>query len=180
MAGGGDMRKRKIQGVFIGRPRILVDSPVMVVMTWAALRALNRIESEHLRRGGAENGKLVVTYEDFVAAGIHPDSIAPAIRELEALGVIAVTRRGYRNGGTRLPNLYRLTYVNAWDADDTGTHEYQRFQTVETAREARAAARRKAPPQDVEKNFPTPGIRGYLHPRNQGVPVPPPESGGTF
>jgi hypothetical protein len=51
-------RKTLIAGSFIARPRQLVDSPVMLVLSQAAFRALNRIESEHMAHGGAENGKL--------------------------------------------------------------------------------------------------------------------------
>ena len=38
--------------------------------------------------GGAENGKLPVTYADLEKWGVRPDSIAGAIRALEALGLI--------------------------------------------------------------------------------------------
>jgi hypothetical protein len=69
---------------------------------------------------------LPVTYADFVHAGVHPDAVAPAIRELEALGLVEITRRGH--GGSadiREPSLYRLPYIGAWNAgrtDCTGTH----------------------------------------------------------
>jgi len=41
-----------------------------------------------MEHGGAENGKLPVTYADFEKWGVRPNSIAGAIRTLEALGLI--------------------------------------------------------------------------------------------
>ena len=164
-------KKTAIAGAFVARPRQLVDSPVMVVLSQAAFRALNRIESEHMAHGGAENGKLPVTYGDFVRAGVHPDAVAPAIRELQALGLIEVTRKGYRGAAdVHEPSWYRLTYVSAWNAgraDGTGTHEYLRFQTKEDATTAQKAARLAADPDNVargKKYFASPGIRSVPTP----------------
>jgi hypothetical protein len=53
----------------------------MRVLSLVERRALDRIE-----HGGAENGRLPVTYVDFKKWGVRPDSIAGAIRALEALG----------------------------------------------------------------------------------------------
>src|SRR5208282_1441667 len=57
---------------------------------------LARLEIEFAHHGGrpALNGKLTVTFDDFEAYGIHRHSIAPALRELEALGFIERTRKG--------------------------------------------------------------------------------------
>jgi hypothetical protein len=130
-------RPNQIAGAFIARPRQLIDSPVMAVLSQAAFRALNRIESEHMAHGGAENGKLPVTYAQFEQAGLHPNMIAPALRELEALGIIETTRKGYAGAAAmRAPSLYRLTYVTAWNArrnDGTGTHDYLKFNTAADA-----------------------------------------------
>jgi hypothetical protein len=147
-------RRSVIAGQYIARPRQLVDSPVMAVLSQSAFRALNRIESEHMAHGGAENGKLPVTYADFERCGIHVNAIAPALRELEVLGLIETTRKGYDGAaGLRAPSLYRLTYVAAWNAgraDETGTHEYP-----EQAEVARDAARNAVNPRNV--------ARGKIH-----------------
>jgi hypothetical protein len=138
-------RSNQIAGAFIARPRQLVDSPVMAVLSQAAFRALNRIESEHMAHGGAENGKLPVTYAQFEDAGLHSNAIAPALRELEALGIIETTRKGYGGAATmRAPSTYRLTYVSAWNAgraDGTGSHDYLKFSTVADAEAAAKKAR---------------------------------------
>ena len=41
-----------------------------------------------------------MTYKELERCGIHlEDAIAPALRELEALGIIETTRRGYGGVG---------------------------------------------------------------------------------
>jgi hypothetical protein len=53
------------------------------------------------------SGKL----DHFVEFGIERHAIAPAIRELVALGFVEVTRQGCAgNAGCRQPTLFRLTY----------------------------------------------------------------------
>jgi DNA-binding PadR family transcriptional regulator len=139
-------RRTQIAGAFVARPRQLIDSPVMAAMSQAAFRALNRIESEHLAQGGAENGRLIITFSDFEWAGLHPNMIAPALRELEALGLIETTRKGYGGAAAmRAPSTYRLTYVAAWNArrsDGTGTHDYLKFGSEADAETAAKAARK--------------------------------------
>ncbi len=167
-------RPTKIAGQFISRPRQLVDNPVMNVLSRAAFLVLNRIESEHMAHGGAENGKLPVTYEDFERCGVYADGIAPALRELEALGLIETTRKGYGGAAeVRMPSLYRLTYVAAWDArrtDGTGTHEYLKFQTIEYAEQSAKRARKAIDPRvsaRARKHFATPGFRS-ISPQKTG------------
>ena len=89
----------------------------MRVLSLAERRALDRIELELMAHGGAENGRLPVTYIDFKKWGVRPDSIAGTIRALEALGLIEITRHGYAGAAEkRAPSLYRLTSVCAWNA----------------------------------------------------------------
>ena len=111
--------------------------------------------------------------------------VAPAIRELQALGLIEVTRKGYRGAAdVHEPSWYRLTYVSAWNAgraDGTGTHEYLRFQTKEDATTAQKAARLAADPDNVargKKYFASPES-GAFRPRNLGskAKIPTPELG---
>ena len=105
--------------------------------------------------GGAENGKLPVTYSDFEKWGVRADSIAGAIRALEALGLIDITRHGYAGAAEkRAPSLYRLTYLgasNAGRADATGTHEYQKIKTVEEAELVAEKARKASDPRNVDR-----------------------------
>src|SRR5262249_20616765 len=100
---------------------------------WRALmletrQLLDRIEIEHLRHGGQENGKLMVPYADFLDYGIgHRSYISRAIRDAEALGLLRVIRGSGGNGGNRKPSLYRLTYLPT--ADQDATDEWREIKT---------------------------------------------------
>ena len=133
----------------------LLESPAYRATGFAARKVLERIEIEHAHHGGNDNGRLPVTYADFEQWDIHPNYIAPAIRELVALGLIEVTQKGYGGKeGERKPSLYRLTYKPAWDAvrHGDGTHEWRRIKTREEAEAVAAAARKAVNPQVVERS----------------------------
>jgi hypothetical protein len=68
-----------------------------------------------------------VTFENFVAYGIDRGGIAPALREVQALGFAEITQHG-RGGNAeyRLPNLFRLTYEPT-KKDVAPTNEWKRF-----------------------------------------------------
>jgi hypothetical protein len=145
----------------------------MRVLSLAAHQLLMRIEVEHLSHGGAENGRLPVTYLQFEEWAVRRHSVAGAIRELVALGIIEITQHGYTGAGdVRAPNLYRLTCVQAWDANDTGTHEYLKIRSVEQAKGLARAARERADPRNVER-----GKKNFAAPQN--VPMPPHEMRGA-
>jgi hypothetical protein len=114
----GDARRKKrnaIAGQFIAHPRQMIESPAWRALSLAARKALDRIEIEHMNHGGVENGKLPVTYQDFEAWGVHPRFVAPALRELEELGIIETMKKGYRGAaGTRQASEYRLTFRPSW------------------------------------------------------------------
>jgi hypothetical protein len=106
------MSKYKIEGPFVGHTREMLKSPTFRSLSLTALRILARIEIEHMDHGGGDNGKLPVTYRDFVEHGVTRGRIGGAIRELVATGFIEVTRKGRAgNDGFRDPSLYGLTYV---------------------------------------------------------------------
>lgn len=153
--GGAGKRKNAIDGQFVARPRDMNACPAMRVLSLAALRALSRIEEEHMAHGGYENGKLPVTYRDFENWKVRPDTIASAIRELVALGFVEVTRRGYNGSAAmRTPSLYRLTYLTSYDAGKhalTGTHEYRQFKTVAEAEAIAGTARKAADARNVDR-----------------------------
>jgi len=85
-------RRNKDRFLMLTEP--MLDSPALRVLSLGALRVLFRISLEHLRHNRQNNGNLLVTYEDFVAYGLHRHAVAPAIRELRKLGFIAITRQG--------------------------------------------------------------------------------------
>jgi hypothetical protein len=136
----GERRARKIGGQFIPRLPAMIESPAFRVLSLSAHRCLARIEIEHLHHGGKENGQLPVTYEHFMEYGIDGHAIAPAQRELEALGFIQITEHGVAGAAEhRSPNKFRLTYINAGRA--MPTHEWRRIKTIEEARAIAKTAR---------------------------------------
>jgi hypothetical protein len=101
---------------------------------------LSRIEIELRHHGGRDNGKLPVTFDDFAAYGAHRHAIAPAIRELVALGFIEIMEQGRAgNAEFRRPSKYRITYEYADRAPPT--HEWRRITEDDAAMIAKGARR---------------------------------------
>jgi hypothetical protein len=127
-------RRTPYSGQFAGRLVEMLESPAYRTLSLSAHRILSRIEIELGHHGGLENGKLPVTFDQFVEYGIDRASIAPAIRELEGLGFIEVTERGCAgNADFRRPNKFRLTYRGAEGVLSDGTHEWRRIVTLDEA-----------------------------------------------
>jgi hypothetical protein len=126
------MKQRISGGGFVPHTRDLIESAAMQVLSSDGLKVLQRIELEHLRHGGRDNGRLVVPYGDFIAYGIrHPRTISRGLKEAEALGLIEI-RRGRGGRGNAHPNLYRLTYLPAGNRGPTD--EWRQFATLAEAR----------------------------------------------
>ncbi len=108
-------------GQFLGRTREMLKSPAFRGLSLTALRILARLEIEHMDHGGRDNGKLAVTYVDFMEYGVRGRRhIKPAIDELVDAGFIEITRKGRAgNREFRQPSLYRLTYVHTNTAGPT-------------------------------------------------------------
>jgi hypothetical protein len=135
--------KNKFTDAFIKRTFRMIESPAYRVLSLAAYRVLSRIEIELGRHGGKDNGKLPVTTEDFIEYGMDRHTIAPAIRELEDLGLIQVIRGYAGKAGQYRPSLYRLTYLPSFGEDPS--NEWASILTIEDAQKiAKAARARKA------------------------------------
>ena len=76
-------------------------------------KMIERLEIEHMRHGGKENGNLVVTYDQFEAYGVSRRAICQMIEAGQALGIIEVIKPENWYGDVRPPNVYRLTYIPA-------------------------------------------------------------------
>jgi hypothetical protein len=105
---------------------------------------ISLIEIELRHHAGYDNGRLPVTTDDFARYGMHRTSVAPGIREAEALGFIRVTQRG-RGGNAehRSPNLFFLTFAHGRESSaQPPPHDWRRIETMaeaeRIAREARA------------------------------------------
>lgn len=137
-------RRNSISEQFAVRTIRMLESPAYRALSLSAHRVLSRIEVELGHHGGNENGKLPVTYEDFVQYGIDRHAIGPGIREAVALGFLEVTEHGQAgNAEFRSPNKFRLTYAHATNINPT--HEWQSIQTEEARALACAARNAKAP-----------------------------------
>ena len=111
-------RRSRIEGNWVGHKIEVIASPAWRILSLSARRVLDRLEIEHADHGGAENGRLIVTFNQFVEFGIDRHAIGSAIRELEALKLVEVTERG--SGGTsehRRPSRYRVAYLNVHHRD---------------------------------------------------------------
>jgi hypothetical protein len=103
--------RTSINGQFAPRTIDMLRSPAYCILSLSARRVLDRLEIELADHGGKDNGRLPVTYADFHHYGIDRHAIAPAIREVQALGFVEITRHGRAgNAEFRSPSLYRITY----------------------------------------------------------------------
>jgi hypothetical protein len=142
---GRTRRRNKIAGQFSWQSIEALESPAYRALSLSGHRVLARIQIEHARHGGKENGKLPVTFQNFEDYGIHRHAIAPAIRETEALGFIRITQLGRAgNGEFRIPNKFALTHLPTEDGQIAATDDWRRIKTIEEAMVIADAAR-KAP-----------------------------------
>ena len=133
----------------------MLKSPAFKVLSRAAREVLARLEIEWINHGRKDNGRLPATFEQFVAYGIHRHAVARALRELAGLGFIEITEHGRAgNADWRRPNLFRLTYLPAEEAEPT--HEWRQITDDDATMIAKGARRQK----------------GAIPPANRKTPVP--------
>jgi hypothetical protein len=138
-------KRNQISGQFSAHLIEMLESPAYRVLSLAARRVLARLEIELAHHGGNDNGALPVTFDQFEDYGIDRHAIAPALREVVALGFVEHTVQGLAgNADFRRANKFRLTYVNAV-GDGGPTHEWRRIKTIEDALKLQAEARRRRP-----------------------------------
>jgi hypothetical protein len=138
----GPRRKNRIAGQFSARTIEMMESPAFLALSLAGHRILDRLEIEMAHHGGNDNGRLPVTYDQFVEYGIHRHSIGPGLREVRALGFVEITEHGRAgNAEWRRPNLFRLTYRRVGNAKETD--EWRNVRTREQAEKIARAARQK-------------------------------------
>jgi hypothetical protein len=113
-------------GQWCGHPREMLESAAFRVLSRAGYQVLSRIELELRYHAGKENGRLPVTFDNFVDYGVHRNSIAPALREVQALGFAEIQHGRGGNAEYRAPNLFRLTYEPT-KKDIAPTNEWKRF-----------------------------------------------------
>jgi hypothetical protein len=125
----------------------MLESPAYRTLGLSAHRALARIEIELAHHGGNDNGKLPVTFDDFVQYGVRRHSIGSSLDELETLGFIKITQHGKMAKGAeyRRPNLFLLATRPELEGVGPERCGWRRFQTLEEAERAleRVRARRQ-------------------------------------
>jgi hypothetical protein len=134
------MAKKWADEPFIMLPRSLLESYAWRALSRAGRQVIDRIVIEHLAHGGRENGELIVRYEDFKEYGIHLHAIAPAQREVCALGLIIMMERGRAgNAEYRIPHKWALAFVKGKRGAMPTT--WKRFQSLPEAKAVAAEAR---------------------------------------
>ena len=120
----------------------MLEGPAFRCLSGGAHKIIARIAVEHMAHGGGLNGALPVTHNDFAAFGIRRRSILDYLAEAVALGFVDRTQRGTRRWGDLegSPALYRVTWLPTHDGK-SATNEWERFESLEDAERAVAAAR---------------------------------------
>ena len=105
-------KRRWLTTAWVAHRLELLLSPAWQAIPRPLQRLLDRLEIEHMRHGGFENGHLFVSYGQFVEYGISKRSVRATIELGEALKLITVSRvEEVGAGNLRPPNRYGLSYV---------------------------------------------------------------------
>lgn len=156
-----------IGGQFAPRLIEMLRSPAFRALNLSEHRVLARLEIELADHGGADNGALACTFDDFDRYGVRRKSVAPSLRALEALGFIEITERGRAgNAEWRRPHVYRLTY-RAMAASEP-SHDWRHIETDAEA-EATAVRARCAPEKTESQGRKRPQELGAKRHRSQRV-----------
>ena len=117
----------------------MLNSPAWCILSRAARQILDYCEIKLAHRW-EQNSQLIMTYDELVAYGLHRNAVAPAIRELIALGFLEVTEQGRAgNAEFRRPTKVRVTYLKTRDAPPT--HEWRHITEDDVAMIATGARR---------------------------------------
>lgn len=99
-------------GGFVPHRLNLIMSPSWRSAPKTLRKILERIEIEHMCHGGAENGQLRVSYNQFVEFGISKRTIQPSLLLGVRLGLVKVgSLETDPSRNIRPDNIYSLTYV---------------------------------------------------------------------
>ncbi|MCQ8186007.1 hypothetical protein NOG11_11470 [Parvularcula sp. BGMRC 0090] len=153
-------------------PLEVIQSAAFAHLGKEATRFFLFLLMDHAQNGGVENGRLTATHAQLVAFGIGKNSVAKAIEEACALGLVAKTQQGGRYGLTNRPNQYRLTFMGWRDQNGqlrNPTNEWKAItdNSAEARRKATQKARRTAVSKKTRRSGKVvPLNRGSSHPHN--------------
>jgi hypothetical protein len=151
-------RRKGSMPQFVMHPIEMLESFAYRALSVSGHRVLARIEIEHGHHGGKENGRLPVTFDDFEEYGISPKSVAPALREIQALGFANITLRGRpsKSDFGRNPNHFSLTYLPGPAPKFAApTNEWKQHETLEEALKAARIARAHKDERAVARSLAT-------------------------
>ncbi|WP_372706885.1 hypothetical protein [Brevundimonas sp.] len=111
----GRAKRWKFEEAFVGEPMSLLESPGYQALNFPAFKILGFLKLEHVRHGGAENGRLLAPHRQLRQGGISPRKVKPALDMLEAFGIIRCTSDGFRQGGRPNAATYALTWLPTCD-----------------------------------------------------------------
>ena len=135
-------RRNSISGQFSARLIEMLESPAYRVLSRSAHMVISRVEVELRHHGGNDNGRLPITTEDFIAYGMDRGSVAPAIREAEALGFINIERGRGGNAEHHTPSLFGSTFSQHRNSrSHPPTDDWRKIKTIEEAEQIARAAR---------------------------------------
>jgi hypothetical protein len=141
---------------FIMSRLVMLDSVAYWTLKPIERTILSVIEIEHMRHGGVENGRLIVTRRQFEKRGIPLKAIAPGLRALEALGFVEITERGAAGVGDHAQaHRFRLTHVQPNPTDEWRKHHDPNMSraVAETARKSADIRARKLGLRGAQKQI---------------------------
>lgn len=160
----------------------LLDSPAYIALDWSARSLFTDMRSK-LR--GSNNGNINAALTELRHRGWRsPVTLAKALRQLEAVGLIAKTRQTIGViRGSKVCNLYRFTDLDTLEfpklqiAATKATHDYKRFTSLTDARTAIAAASPTKKKTTLQKMYrdatETVSMAGFDATENVVTPLPP-------
>jgi hypothetical protein len=140
---------KKLTEQFVPRPRSMLESRGYRALSLSAHRVLARIEVEHLKHGGKDNGRLPVTHRDFLEYGVRPNSVASAIHELTSWRFVRIMKKG-RSGKNSTPTEYLLTYVHTNNRPPS--NDYKRYAGITNETVAKRVTKRWQLGSEAQQN----------------------------
>ena len=127
----------------------LLNSPAYIALDWTARALFTDIRS---KVRGSNNGNINATLSELRHRGWRsPATLAKALRQLEAVGLIAKTRKTVGvKVGSKVCNLYRFTDLDCFEFPKLeipatkASHDYKKFTAL---KEAQLAIARASPPK---------------------------------
>jgi hypothetical protein len=176
---GDEQKTWKPEPPFITHSMEFYQSEAFRSLSNAERKILARIEIEHMKHAGKNNGRLICTYENFIAYGIRSRSIPAALQHLQTVGAIEMTQRGRRDA-MHNPHHYRLTYQPSFDGK-WPTNEWRSYRpkSPTTVKRNSVGIRQKpgtkTSPDPGTKTSPERGTKTSLcvtvNPRDENVPT---------